>query len=212
MTLLGDLAEALIGGDHRRVEALTLEAIDASLPPRAILDDGLLAGMKVVGERFRVRDIFLPEVLMAARAMHAGMDPLAPLLAAEGVASVGKVVLGTVRGDLHDIGKNLVGIMLRGAGFEVVDLGFDVAPEALVRAAVEHGAPVIGMSALLTTTMPAMREVVDRLRDEKLDGTIRTVVGGAPLSAEYARSLGADAYAPDAYSAVDVVKRLAGVP
>jgi 5-methyltetrahydrofolate--homocysteine methyltransferase len=159
-----------------------------------------------------VREIFLPEVLMAARAMHAAMDLLAPLLAAEGVAPAGKVVLGTVRGDLHDIGKNLVGIMLRGASFEVVDLGFDVAPEALVRAAVEHGAPVIGMSALLTTTMPVMREVVERIRDAGLGGRIHTVVGGAPLTAEYARSIGADAWAPDAHTAVDVVKRLAGVP
>jgi len=211
MRLLEQMAEALVRGDHRQVAELTLEAIGESLPPRAILEDGLLAGMKVVGERFRVREIFLPEVLMATRAMYAGMGPLEPLLAAEGVPSRGKVVLGTVRGDLHDIGKNLVGIMLRGAGFEVVDLGFDVAPTAMVRAARDHGAKVIGMSALLTTTMPGMREVVDLLRDEKLHSDVRTVVGGAPLSEEYARSIGADAYAPDAYSAVDVVKRLAGV-
>ena len=210
MKLLDDLAEALIRGDHRRVGELTRQAIGESLPPKTILDGGLLAGMRVVGERFRVREIFLPEVLMAARAMYAGMEPLEPLLVAEGVASAGKVVLATVRGDLHDIGKNLVGIMLRGAGFEVVDLGFDVAPAAIVRAAREHGARVIGMSALLTTTMPAMREVVDLLRDEKLHGDVRTVVGGAPLSEEYARSIGADAYGADAYSAVEVVKRLVG--
>ncbi|NJD18221.1 MAG: cobalamin-binding protein [Gemmatimonadetes bacterium] len=210
MRPLGELAQALIQGDRRRVEELTAEALAASIHPGVILDDGLLAGMKVVGERFRVREIFLPEVLMAARAMHAGMALLEPLLAAEGVPTAGRVVLGTVRGDLHDIGKNLVGIMLRGAGFEVVDLGFNVEPQALVRAAVERGAPVIGMSALRTTTMPVMREVVDRLRAEGLEGRIRTLVGGAPLTAEYARSIGADAYARDAYTAVEVVKRLVG--
>lgn len=210
MRLLDTLADALVRGDHRRTLELTAEAIEASLPPRVILEQGLLAGMKVVGERFRVREIFLPEVLMAARAMHAGTDLLRPLLATEGVPPAATVVLGTVRGDLHDIGKNLVAIMLRGAGFEVVDLGLDVAPEALVRAAVEHGAPVIGMSALLTTTMPVMREVVQCVRDQGLD--VRTVVGGAPLTAEYARAIGADAYASDAYGAVDVFKRLAGVP
>ena len=209
MTILEELAQALVQGDHGRTRELTVRAIEGSCAPRDILDQGLLAGMKVVGERFRVRDMFLPEVLMAARAMHAGMDPLAPLLAAEGVSPVGKVVLATVQGDLHDIGKNLVGIMLRGAGFEVVDLGIDVPPETLVRAAVDHGAPVIGLSALLTTTMPVMREVVERIRDEGLD--VRTLVGGAPLTAEYARSIGADGWAPDAYAAVDVVKRLAGV-
>jgi len=211
VTLLEELAQALIRGDHPTVGELTRRAIDESVHPKTILDEGLLAGMKVVGERFRVREIFLPEVLMAARAMYAGMEPLEPLLVAEGVPSAGKVVLATVRGDLHDIGKNLVGIMLRGAGYEVVDLGFDVAPAAIVRGAREHGARVIGMSALLTTTMPAMREVVDLLGAEKLAGDIRTVVGGAPLSAEYASSIGADAYAADAYSAVEVVKRLAGV-
>jgi len=211
MTLLADLAQALIRGDRLQVSELTCQAIAESMSPKAILDDGLLAGMKVVGVRFREREIFLPEVLMAARAMYAGMGPLKPLLVAEGVPSQGKVVLATVRGDLHDIGKNLVGIMLQGAGFEIVDLGFDVGPAAIVQAAKDHGVEVIGMSALLTTTMPAMREVVDLLRAEKLDGDVRTIVGGAPLSEEYARSIGADAYAPDAYTAVDVVKRLAGV-
>lgn len=210
MSLLEELAEALIRGDHRSVETITAQAIAASLSPRSILDDGLLAGMRVVGERFRVRDMFLPEVLMSARAMHAATDILAPLLAADGVPSAGKVVLGTVRGDLHDIGKNLVGIMLRGAGFQVVDLGIDVAPEAFVAAAVEHGAKVIGMSALLTTTMPGMRDVVELVRAEGLD--VRLVAGGAPLTAEYARSVGADGWAPDAYSAVEVVQRLAGAP
>lgn len=211
MKRLQEIARALIRGDHLRVENLTRQVIADGMPPKAILDDGLLAGMDVVGERFRVREIFLPDVLMAARAMHAGMDLLKPLLISEGIPSKGTVILATVRGDLHDIGKNLVGIMLKGAGLEVVDLGHDVPPERMVQAALEQGAPVIGMSALLTTTMPVMREVVERLRDENLHGDIRTVVGGAPLSESYAREVGADAYGRDATDAVKVVKRLMGV-
>jgi 5-methyltetrahydrofolate--homocysteine methyltransferase len=211
MTLLERLADALVRGDHLMAAELTREALAASVEPKWILDDGLLAGMKVVGERFRAREIFLPDVLMAARAMAASMEPLEPLLAADDAPYAGKVVLATVKGDLHDIGKNLVGIMLRGAGFQVVDLGMDVAPEAMVAAVREHQAPVLGMSALLTTTMPVMGQVVARLRDEGLHGQVRTMVGGAPLSADFARSIGADAYGPDAYGAVEIVKRLAGV-
>lgn len=211
MTLLQRLADALIRGDHLVAADLTREALAASVEPKTVLDDGLLAGMKVVGERFRVREIFLPDVLMAARAMAAAMEPLEPLLAAEGTPCAGRVVLATVKGDLHDIGKNLVGIMLRGAGFQVVDLGMDVAPDAMVAAVREHQAPVLGMSALLTTTMPVMGQVVARLRDEGLHGQVRTMVGGAPLSEEFARAIGADAYGADAYGAVEIVKRLAGV-
>lgn len=211
MKRLQEMAQALIRGDHLRVEELARRVIADGVPPKTVLDHGLLAGMDVVGERFRVREIFLPDVLMAARAMHVGMDLLKPLLISEGIPSKGKVILATVRGDLHDIGKNLVGIMLKGAGFEVVDLGYDVPPERMVQAALEHGAPVIGMSALLTTTMPVMREVVERLRDENLRGEIRIMVGGAPLSEEYAREIGADAYGRDAAGAVEVVKRLTGV-
>jgi 5-methyltetrahydrofolate--homocysteine methyltransferase len=142
--------------------------------------------------------------------MYAGMDLLKPLLIRAGVPTMGTVVIGTVRGDLHDIGKNLVGIMLKGAGFDVVDLGHDVAPQKMVDAAREHGATVIGMSALLTTTMPVMRDVVDLLRAQGLDGRIRTVVGGAPVTAAFAREIGADAYGYDAANAVDVVKGLVG--
>ena len=211
MTLLERLADALIRGDHVMAADLTREALAASVEPKTVLGQGLLAGMKVVGERFRVREIFLPDVLMAARAMAASMEPLEPLLAAEGAPYAGKVVLATVKGDLHDIGKNLVGIMLRGAGFQVVDLGMDVAPDAMVAAVREHQAPVLGMSALLTTTMPVMGQVVARLRDEGLHGEVRTMVGGAPLSEEFARTIGADAYGADAYGAVEIVKRLAGV-
>jgi 5-methyltetrahydrofolate--homocysteine methyltransferase len=210
MTVLAEIASAVIDGDHDRVGALTRQAIGEELPPQAILDDGLIAGMTVIGDRFREHEIFLPDVLLAARAMYAGMDELRPLLVRDGIPSMGKVVIGTVRGDLHDIGKNLVGIMLKGAGFEVIDLGHDVAPEKMVDTAVEHGASVIGMSALLTTTMQAMGEVVELLKARKLDGTIRTVVGGAPVDDAFARKIGADAYGFDAGNAVDVVKRLVG--
>ena len=210
MTVLAEIATAVIDGDHARVGALTRQAIGERLPPQTILDDGLIAGMTVIGDRFREHEIFLPDVLLAARAMYAGMDELRPLLVREGIPSIGKVVIGTVRGDLHDIGKNLVGIMLKGAGFEVIDLGNDVAAEAMVDAAVEQGASVIGMSALLTTTMPAMGDVVALLKERGLDGRIRTIVGGAPVDEAFARKIGADAYGFDAANAVDVVKRLVG--
>ncbi len=210
MAVLTDLADAVITGDHARAGTLTRAVIAQGLPPKTILDDGLIAGMTVVGNRFRVHEIFLPDVLLAARAMYAGMDELRPLLVKEGIPTLGKVVIGTVRGDLHDIGKNLVGIMLKGAGFEVIDLGHDVAPERMVRTAVEQGAGVIGMSALLTTTMPVMAEVVSLLKAEGRAGMVRTVVGGAPVSAAFAKEIGADAYGFDAGNAVDVVKELVG--
>jgi 5-methyltetrahydrofolate--homocysteine methyltransferase len=167
--------------------------------------------MTTVGERFKRHEIFLPEVLLAARAMYAGMDELKPLLVKEGIPSLGKVVLGSVQGDMHDIGKNLVGIMLKGAGFEVIDLGHDVAPERFVEAAREQGAQVIGMSALLTTTMPAMSKVVELLKSAGLADSVRTIVGGAPVSSEFAREIGADAHGYDAGNAVERVKELVGV-
>jgi 5-methyltetrahydrofolate--homocysteine methyltransferase len=211
MSALAELGDAVIRGDPAQVAALTKEAIQAGLAPKAILDDGLIAGMSVVGDRFRVHEIFLPDVLLAAKAMYAGMDQLKPLLVRDGIPSIGKVVIGTVQGDLHDIGKNLVGIMLKGAGFEVIDLGHDVAPELMVRTAREQGASVIGMSALLTTTMPAMGEVVRLLTEQRLTGQIRTIVGGAPVTDAFAREIGADAYGFDAGNAVDVVKGLVGL-
>ena len=210
MTILAAIPAAIIAGDQNAVGECTRQAIAQGIPPKTILDDGLVAGMTVVGNRFRDHDIFLPDVLLAARAMYAGMDLLKPLLIGEGIPSAGTVVIGSVRGDLHDIGKNLVGIMLRGAGFEVVDLGHDVAPARMVETARDRGAAVIGMSALLTTTMPAMREVVDLLKQERLDGKVRTIVGGAPVTEAFARSIGADAYAFDAANAVEVVKDLVG--
>jgi 5-methyltetrahydrofolate--homocysteine methyltransferase len=209
MEILEQIAQSLEGGDDVKVPMLTREALAAGAAPKAILDDGLIAGMNVVGEKFRVHDIFLPDVLLAAKAMYAGLDLLKPLLVREGVASRGRVVIGSVQGDLHDIGKNLVGIMLKGAGFEVIDLGNDVAAASFVAAAKSHEARVIGMSALLTTTMPVMKEVVDLLKKDNLSGRIKTIIGGAPVSRDYAGEIGADAYGYDCAQAVERVKELA---
>ena len=210
MEPMESLAEALQRGDDAAVRERTRAAIEAGRPPAAILNEGLLAGMSVVGEQFRTHQIFLPEVLLAARAMYAGLELLKPLLVRDKVPMLGKVVIGTIRGDLHDIGKNLVGIMLQGAGFEVIDLGKDVPPERFVETAVEHEAPVIGMSALLTTTMVGMKEVVEILRARGYQGKIKTIVGGAPVSAGFAREIGADDYGFDAASAVTHIKALLG--
>jgi 5-methyltetrahydrofolate--homocysteine methyltransferase len=211
MELLEKIAAALEQGDEQRTQALTTEAVGAGLPAGEVLQQGLVAGMNVVGEQFRLREIFLPDVLLAARAMYAGLAVLKPHLAQEGVPLRGKIVIGTVKGDLHDIGKNLVGILLKGAGFEVIDLGHDVSPEAFVDAALREGAPLIGMSALLTTTMPRMREVVELVKQRGLVGKLRTIVGGAPVNADFAREIGADDYACDAAHAVDRVRALLGV-
>ena len=208
MDILNRIAESLQKGDDPQVGTLTGEALGQGIPAGDILQNGLIAGMNVVGEQFRLREIFLPDVLLAARAMYAGLELLRPHLAKEGVPLRGKVVIGTIKGDLHDIGKNLVGIMLKGAGFEVIDLGSDVAPEAFVDAAVREGAPLIGMSALLTTTMARMKEVVDLVAQRGLSGEIKTIVGGAPLSPDFAREIGADDYASDGATAVERVKNL----
>ncbi len=208
MELLARIVDRLDKGQADDVAELTAQAIQDGLPVATILNEGLIAGMDVVGEKFRTHQIFLPHVLLAAKAMHAGMDLLKPLLLKQDVPTAGKAVLGTVRGDQHDIGKNLVGIMLEGAGFEVIDLGTDVAPKDFLDAVRQHDARVIGMSALLTTTMPVMKEVVDLLAQEGLTGRVRTVVGGAPVTEDYAREIGADAYAFDGVSAVDRVRQL----
>jgi 5-methyltetrahydrofolate--homocysteine methyltransferase len=210
MELLKRIAEGVVGGDEKQVAQLTGQAIEQSTSPKLILDDGLIAGMNVVGRRFKEHEIFLPDVLLAARAMYAGMDLLKPLLVRDGIPSQGKVVLGTIQGDLHDIGKNLVAIMLKGAGFEIIDLGNDVAPQRFVQAAKDQGAKVIGMSALLTTTMVKMRDVVELLEQQKLAGRIKTIVGGAPVSEAFAHEIGADAHGFDAASAVERVKILVG--
>jgi len=209
MELLNRIAASLQEGDEARAAELTRQAVAEKIPARQVLDDGLVAGMNVVGRLFRDHEIFLPDVLLAARAMYAGLDVLKPLLVSENVPTRGKVVIGTVQGDLHDIGKNLVGIMLRGAGFEVIDLGNDVAPEKFVDTATCENAQVIGMSALLTTTMTGMQRVVELLGAKGQRGRIKTIIGGAPVTAEYAREIGADAFGFDAASAVERVRELA---
>ncbi len=211
MDIIHQLAETLQMGDADNVSELTKKAIANKLEPKVILDDGLIAGMAIVGEKFKAHEIFLPDVLLAAKAMYAGMDLLKPLLVKEGIPMIGKVVIGTVHGDLHDIGKNLVGIMLKGAGFEVIDLGNDVAPEEFIESAEREGAQVIGMSALLTTTMPVMKTVIDLARERGIYGRTKIVVGGAPLSAEYAKEIGAHAYCFDAIKAVECVKGYIGI-
>jgi 5-methyltetrahydrofolate--homocysteine methyltransferase len=209
MSLRSDIAVGVERGEDERVAALVKQGLAEGQAPLELLQGGLLAGMDVVGRQFRLREIFLPDVLLAARALYAGLDLLKPLLAGSGVPSAGRVVIGTVHGDLHDIGKNLVGILLRGAGFEVVDLGNDVPATRFVDAAVEHGATVIGLSALLTTTMPVMKDVVDLVRERGLGGRVKVIVGGAPVSETYAREIGADAHGYDAANAVERVRALA---
>ena len=210
MSILSEISENVQRGEDEQVGALVRRALDERREPLEILNDGLVAGMNVVGEQFRVREIFLPDVLMAARAMNAGLDLLKPLLAGERTPRAGRVVIGSVHGDLHDIGKNLVGIMLKGAGFEVVDLGSDVPAERFVAAADEFGASVIGLSALLTTTMPVMKDVVSLVRARGLGSRVKVIVGGAPVSEAWAREIGADAYGYDASSAVERVRALVG--
>ncbi len=205
MEILDSIAKSLMAGDDKQIVEEVRQAIEHGVPTTQILDDGLIAGMNVVGKRFKSHEMFLPEVLLSARAMTAGVALLKPLLIAEEVPSRGKVVLGSVKGDLHDIGKNLVGIMLEGAGFEVVDLGIDVPPEKFIEAAVTEEAAVIGLSSLLTTTMDIMRGVVDLVGEKGLSSRIKIIVGGAPLSEEFARSIGAQGYAYDAANAVEKV-------
>jgi len=211
MHVLQQISESLRRGEDKKVAELTQQALDAGVTPGQILNDGLLAGMDVVSARFGANEIFLPEVLLAARAMNAGMNLIKPLLIAGEVRSLGKVVIGTVMGDLHDIGKNLVGVMLRGAGFEVIDLGANVAPERFVETAEAEGAQVVGLSALLTTTMSGMKDVVSLVKDKGLDGRVKVIVGGAPLSQAFADAIGADGYGYDASNAVTLVKKLTGV-
>ncbi len=209
MADLAALADALIRGDRDTTSELTRQAIDEGVPPKDILEQGLIAGMNVVGARFKNNEIYVPEVLIAARAMKAGMAILQPKLTEAGIEPMGTVVLGTVKGDLHDIGKNLVGMMLTGGGLEVVDLGTDVSPEQFVQASKESGAQVCAMSALLTTTMPQMTSVIEAVKAAGIG--VKTIIGGAPVTQSFADEIGADGYAPDAASAVDAVRELMGV-
>lgn len=208
MNILQQISEQIDLGEHENVYELTTAAIEQKIPVKQILDQGLLKGMNIVGQKFKEHEIFLPEVLMAAKAMNAGMELIKPLLLTDNIPMKAKVVIGTVRGDLHDIGKNLVGIMLKGAGFEIIDLGNDVTPEKFIETAKAEGAQFIGMSALLTTTMPVMKEVIDQIRKENLEGKIKTLIGGAAVSKSYAEEIGATAYCYDGSNAVDYLNSI----
>jgi 5-methyltetrahydrofolate--homocysteine methyltransferase len=206
MADLQGLADAIIKGDQDKARQLTQEAVDEGLSPDTVLEEGLTAGMDVIGKRFKANEVYVPEVLIAARAMHAGMDILKPLLTAAGSKSAGTVVIGTVKGDLHDIGKNLVSMMLQGGGFNVVDIGIDVEASEFVESAQKEDADIIALSALLTTTMPQMKTVIEALNEAGVKS--RTMIGGAPVTEDYANEIGASGYAPDAASAVDLAREL----
>ena len=200
------LADAVIKGDQATAVEITKQAIADNMPAKQILDEGLIAAMDIVGDRFSKNEIYIPEMLIAARAMKSATEILEPELVKAGVEPVGKFVVGTVVGDLHDIGKNLVAMMMKGAGFDVIDAGVDVSVESFVEKAKESGAQVIGLSALLTTTMPAMEATIKALKDAGINAKI--IIGGAPVTQAYADKIGADGYSPDAASAVDVAKKL----
>ena len=206
--VLSKMASKLYAGEADEVAELVQQALDQGIEPSKVLQGGLITGMDQVGKDFKAGDLFVPEVLIAARAMHAGMNVLRPLLAKSGVPSAGKYIIGTVKGDLHDIGKNLVKMMVEGAGFEVVDLGTDVSPEKFVAAVKEHQPQLVGLSALLTTTMTNMKTTVEALQEAGLRSSVKVMVGGAPVTEAFAKKIGADAYAPDAASAVDVARSL----
>ena len=200
---LHEISEKLQDGKAKAVKALVQQAIDEGYSAETILKDGLMDGMNVVGVKFRNNEVFVPEVLVAARAMNMGAALLKPLLAEDGVKAAGKVCLGTVQGDLHDIGKNLVRMMLEGKGIEVIDLGTDVPPEAFIRTAVDENCQIICMSALLTTTMPVMAEVIQAAEAAGIRDKVRIMVGGAPVTQSYCDKIGADAYTPDAAAAAE---------
>jgi 5-methyltetrahydrofolate--homocysteine methyltransferase len=205
-----NLHDAILNGDIASTPKLVKEAVSEGASPEDVLEKGLITGMADVGAKFKANDIFIPEVLIAAKAMHAAMDVLEPLLIASGVKPKATVAVGTVKGDLHDIGKNLVVMMLKGAGFHVVDLGIDIAPDAFITRAEEVNASLIAMSSLLTTSMPSMKATIEILKERGLSSKIKTVIGGAPVTQEYADDIGADGYAQDASSAVDKAKELLG--
>ena len=204
--LMQEIAAALIEGDDGTVDALTKQALEDKIDALEIMDDGLIAAMGVVGIKFRDNYIFVPEVLACARAMKAGMAYIEPILSASGVEPLATVIMGTVKGDLHDIGKNLCIMMLRGSGFNVVDLGVDTSDDEFIDAVEEHSAPILGMSALLTTTMPNMGKTIEAFIDADMRDDVKIMVGGAPVTQEFADDMGADAYGKDALECVAVAK------
>ncbi len=208
---LGNLKQRLIDGDAPGVTELVGQALQAGHSAESILNQALIPGMGVVGERFEQGEYFVPELLLAARAMYAGLDVLRPHLVAGGVAPAGRVVMGTVQGDLHDIGKKLVVIMLEGNGFQVTDLGADVSPERFAAAAKETGAQLVGLSALLSTTLPAMGRTVRAIRDFDPSGNVKVIIGGAPVTQAFAESIGADGFGRDATAAVTLARQLLAI-
>ena len=207
MSKIQEISEFLQKGRAKNVKALVQEALDEGLDPKEILNEGLLSGMMIIGAKFKNNEVFVPEVLVAARAMNAGLTVLEPKLVEVGNETVGKAVIGTVQGDLHDIGKNLVVMMLKGAGFEIHDIGVDVEPAVFIDKAEEVGADVICMSALLTTTMPKMQDCIDQLNEKGLRDKYIVMVGGAPVNDSFAEQIGADYYTPDAATAAEVAKK-----
>jgi 5-methyltetrahydrofolate--homocysteine methyltransferase len=208
--ILERIASGILEGDAEQTAKLVQKALDDGMPANEIMDDGLLVGMNEVGVRFKAGDMFVPEVLMSAEAMQAGTTILRPLLTGEGARQVGKVLLGTVKGDLHDIGKNLVAMMCEGSGFEVIDIGFNADPEKFVEGVKKHQPQVVGMSAMLTTTMRAMGYTIKALEEAGLRDTVKVMVGGAPVDADFANRIGADGYGSNAPAGADLAKKFAG--
>ena len=211
MKELHDLAQLLEQGQVQKVTALTQQLVEAGVSPQIILNDGLIGGMTVVGEKMRSGDMYLPEVLQSASAMHASLKILKPQLVREGARPRGKILMGTVKGDMHDIGKNLVGIMLQGAGFEIDDLGLNVHPQKFVEAITAHNPAIVGLSAMLTTTMLNMRATIETIASAGLRTNVKIIIGGAPVNQNFADEIGAEGYARDAVLAVDKVKQLLGL-
>lgn len=205
-----ELSNAIVAGNEAKSKELTQKMLDDGIDVEEIINNGLIAGMNIVGPRFKAGEMFVPEVLMSARAMNGGMDLVKPLLADSEITSAGTVIIGTVKGDLHDIGKNLVAMMMESGGFNVINMGVDVPAEKFVEAVKEHKPQVVALSALLTTTMLSMKDVVEILKEEGLRDEVKVIVGGAPVSQDFSDEIGADGYAPDAASATDLVKELIG--
>jgi 5-methyltetrahydrofolate--homocysteine methyltransferase len=203
--VLKEISDCILKGDNKKIQELVPQALDAGLEPEKILMEGLIPGMEVVGEKFKAEDFYIPQVLLSERALNAAMEFISEKLEAEGFKAKGTIVIGTVKEDLHDIGKNLVAAMLRGQGFKIIDLNVNVTPEQFVQAAAEHNADIVGMSALLTTTMDNMHATIEALKKNNFTGKI--IIGGAPVTQEFADKIGADLYAEDAASAVDIVKQ-----
>ena len=207
MSILEEISEFLQKGKRKNVKALIEQALEEGIDPKIILKEGLMSGMSIIGGKFKREDVFVPDVMMAARAMNVGLSILEPKLVEAGNEPIGRVVIGTVQGDLHDIGKNLTTMLLKGAGFEIYDMGVDVSAEAFLEKAEEVNADIIGLSALLSTTMSQMKEVIDLLKEKNLRDKYIVMIGGAPITNEFAEEIGADYYTPDAASAAEVAKK-----